>query len=384
MDFNPRTADWDKIIAKASEYKDRIVNYKPYSDKEIKKAVRDMVVHVGVSVHKPKIVWMADLKPKDLEPKDNARFTIRDDFTRWQGAGYRLTGILRSIDYAIHAELFGWNTPDEIKALVPQELKEIYDTTPHYNRWDNRITRMVNQARLISSRMYNLKSKIDLKPDWVPYNYYARSVLPLELQAFPKAFSLGEEFDTRRPKTTAKLMEACQIIAASLYSLLFINDKIILIERPKIYIEERETQNGTMATMIHREDGPAIEFTRLKAGIYVLNNVRVFKPVVMKKAEELKAEMLTKTRNAEVRREVIRKIGMDRVLEELSQEVLDKDGDYELINLSLGDGRSRPYLKMLNPSTGTWHIEGVRPGIRTVDQALEYRNGIPMRPIIIT
>jgi hypothetical protein len=36
---------------------------------------------------------------------------------------------------------------------------------------------------------------------------------------------------------------------------------------------------------------------------------------------------------------------------------------------------SKPFLKMQNPSTGEWHIEGVHPSCRTVEQALAWRNG---------
>jgi len=45
------------------------------------------------------------------------------------------------------------------------------------------------------------------------------------------------------------------------------------------------------------------------------------------------------------------------------------------LNLDIIDGRYRPYLKMLNPSISTWHIEGIHPDCKTIEQALAWRNG---------
>ncbi|MCY3018341.1 MAG: hypothetical protein NTW87_04815 [Planctomycetota bacterium] len=52
--------------------------------------------------------------------------------------------------------------------------------------------------------------------------------------------------------------------------------------------------------------------------------------------------------------------------------------------LDLGDRRMRPYLKMLNPSIGTWHVEGVTPSCTTVLEALAWRNGTDQPPAKLT
>ncbi len=65
---------------------------------------------------------------------------------------------------------------------------------------------------------------------------------------------------------------------------------------------------------------------------------------------------------------------MDRIVNELETKKLDSWGLYDLILLDLGDNRERPYLKMLNPSTETYHIEGVPPVCKTVKSALMWRN----------
>jgi hypothetical protein len=55
--------------------------------------------------------------------------------------------------------------------------------------------------------------------------------------------------------------------------------------------------------------------------------------------------------------------------------VVDKEGDYELWWVQLWhDGTWGRYLRMKNPSTGQFHLEGVPNSITTVKGALEWRN----------
>ena len=93
---------------------------------------------------------------------------------------------------------------------------------------------------------------------------------------------------------------------------------------------------------------------------------------------------LLKIDNAEVRREFVRKVGIDRVCYSLGAQCIDKVGNYELLLLDLQDGRKRPYLKMLNPSIDTWHVEGVHPNCQTVEQALKWRNQSKLKPKQLT
>jgi hypothetical protein len=100
--------------------------------------------------------------------------------------------------------------------------------------------------------------------------------------------------------------------------------------------------------------------------------------------ENVEAKDLLKTRNAEIRREIIRTVGIERVCEELGATTIDAQDGYELVLLNLKDGRRRPFLKMRNPSVEAWHIEGVHPCLKTVQDALNYRRyGIRMLEIIV-
>jgi hypothetical protein len=125
---------------------------------------------------------------------------------------------------------------------------------------------------------------------------------------------------------------------------------------------------------LHSAAGPAIEYSDM--AVYALNGVPVPEDIVTTPAEKLDPAIILKTTNAEVRREIVRKIGIERLIVKLGARSLDKsaDGVYELLDINLGDGRTRPYLKMRNPSIATWHVEGVHPDCKTVAQALEWRN----------
>jgi hypothetical protein len=90
-------------------------------------------------------------------------------------------------------------------------------------------------------------------------------------------------------------------------------------------------------------------------------------------------------RNAAIRREAVRKIGIERVCRELGATVLATGQDHagqlcELLALDLGDGRQRPYLKLRNPSIGVYHLEGVPPEIQDIPAALAWRNQTDQAP----
>jgi len=143
-------------------------------------------------------------------------------------------------------------------------------------------------------------------------------------------------------------------------------DEVILVARPVMRITGES---------LHCEDGPAVWWPAGEQ-YYFLNGVEVTKEIVETPAHILNPHLITKTPNAEVRREIVRKVGIERICEALNARCVDRDGDYELIILQLDDHRGRPYLKMRNPSIGVFHIEGVSPDCRTVQQALNFRNGL--------
>ena len=149
-----------------------------------------------------------------------------------------------------------------------------------------------------------------------------------------------------------------------------------------VVISEKPTQINMKNMLLHNETGASIEYAD-GFSVYSLNGVRVPKEIVMTSAEKLDPKLILKEQNAEVRREIVRKIGVERVCKSLNAKVIDRQDNYELLNLDLGD-RFRPYLKMKNPSIGVYHIEGVHPDCDTVEKALNWRNGTSDIPKILT
>ena len=126
---------------------------------------------------------------------------------------------------------------------------------------------------------------------------------------------------------------------------------------------------------LHCNDGPAIHYPD-GWSIYALNGVRVPEWLVETKAARLDARKFAELDNVEIRREFVRKVGIERIATELGAEVLDRRGDYELLSVDLGGQTGKwPYLKMRNPSIGVWHLEAVVKECATVEQALNWRNG---------
>ena len=81
-----------------------------------------------------------------------------------------------------------------------------------------------------------------------------------------------------------------------------------------------------------------------------------------------------------IRREIVRKIGIERLCRDLDARCIDSLGDYELLALDIGDIWEYKYLRMRNPTTGERHIEGVDPDCANVREALAWRNQTTAMP----
>lgn len=139
---------------------------------------------------------------------------------------------------------------------------------------------------------------------------------------------------------------------------------------------------------LHKDGGPALQYAD-GFSVYCLNGVRVSKEIAETPAKKLDPAIILKEKNAEVRREIVRKIGIERICEKLGAKVIDKGTDHagqpcELLLLDLQDGRKRPYIKLINPSIGTYHVEGVHPDCNTLEKAFRFRNGTDQKPITLT
>ena len=156
------------------------------------------------------------------------------------------------------------------------------------------------------------------------------------------------------------------------------------------FLSERPLYVSFKDKLLHADGKPAILYQDGFA-IYSLNGVSVSKEIAETPADKLDPEIVLKETNAEVRREIVRKIGVERLEKKLKPRVIDKWGDYELQDYSnhFKNMRCKPiYLKMKNPSIGVWHYEGVNINFMeapTCKAALKWRlKGKEFKPKQIT
>ena len=97
---------------------------------------------------------------------------------------------------------------------------------------------------------------------------------------------------------------------------------------------------------------------------------------VMTPAEKLVAAEILAEPNVDIRRELIRKVGIEMMLAHLPHKVMDTRGDYQLLRVDVpGLLEDTRFLKMLNPSIGVFHLEGVERECLTIQQAINWRAG---------
>jgi hypothetical protein len=145
--------------------------------------------------------------------------------------------------------------------------------------------------------------------------------------------------------------------------LYWITEKAILVvPRPVVKLQENR---------LHSDNSPAVHWPNGKSWWY-LYGVQVEQWMAETQAEQLDITKVLKVSNNEQRTAVMRRIGVDRLIQKIGAKSLDTWGDYTLLEIKLNDRVCR-YLKMLNPSVGIWHVEGVPVDCKTVEDALHSR-----------
>jgi hypothetical protein len=146
----------------------------------------------------------------------------------------------------------------------------------------------------------------------------------------------------------------------------FQKDKVFLLIH-KRFVDERGN--------LHNENDAA--FVSGNHKFYFLHGVHVDDPQwITTDVKQIDAGRILEISNVDLRREMIRRKGLEQFLGQLFHRVIDKRDNYELLQIIIGTTTREfgTYLKMLNPSIGVWHMEGVPNDIRTVADALLWRN----------
>jgi hypothetical protein len=138
--------------------------------------------------------------------------------------------------------------------------------------------------------------------------------------------------------------------------------------------------------VVHGDGRPAVRYEgRGKVVVYALNGIAVPEWLAMTKSTDIPLSRYNELDNAETKMEFVRKVGIERMLEmgnkvdshEKYEEKMWTASQYELWDMSklFETVPYAPHLKMLNQTTGVWHVEAVSPTCRTLKDAIKERFG---------
>lgn len=223
--------------------------------------------------------------------------------------------------------------------------------------------------------VFERKSKYSIPQASLPYN---TTLLSYVFSFYDFMFNeVGVEIDE-------ELMRKYQVWqrTSALWAIYPLENLTVVSRRP---IETHINENNAL----HRDGGPALVFNGLgDFKIFALNGVRVPEYLAVQESHEIDIEKYTDETNADVKAEFIRKVGIERMLDKGKKidtfEKYDQEdnpwwwkSEYELWDLQVlfPSLKSAPYLKMRNPTTGIWHVEGVSPKCKTLPDAIKERFG---------
>lgn len=153
-----------------------------------------------------------------------------------------------------------------------------------------------------------------------------------------------------------------------------------------IVSEKPTTVKLNSNNVIHCDGGPAITYAGYgDIAVYALNGVVVPQWLAESHHSKIDISKIHEIKNADIKAEFVRKVGVERLLScgkliddhtKYENEWWTKS-EYELWDMSsLFDGIAyAPHIKMLNQTTGIWHVEAVSPECRNLDQAIKERMG---------
>jgi hypothetical protein len=142
-------------------------------------------------------------------------------------------------------------------------------------------------------------------------------------------------------------------------------DKVcICSEKPIVHMQDKR---------LHRDGGPAVEY-RDGFGVWALHGVRVSKEIAETPGEKLDAKLLLTEENSEVRREILRKVGVGALPQKLDARCIDAWREYELYKIEDVDIEPVHILKMQCPSTEAIYAHRVPPDIKKARKAIKWMN----------
>lgn len=156
-------------------------------------------------------------------------------------------------------------------------------------------------------------------------------------------------------------------------------DVAIVSEKPtEVHLNENN--------VIHCDGGPAVVYNGFgNQKIFALNGTVVPDWLALTRSVDIDITRIKEISNADVKAEFIRKVGIERLLAYGNKidsytnynEYWWTKSEYELWDMSslFSNVRYAPHLKMINQTTGVWHVEAVSPECKNIPDALRERFG---------
>lgn len=136
---------------------------------------------------------------------------------------------------------------------------------------------------------------------------------------------------------------------------------------------------------LHSFDKPALHY-RDGYSLFYSNGIQMKKEYI---TEEVTPDMYLKEENADMKAEMIKKVGLEKMLTALNPVKIDSmktelGGKYDLLEIPFSTGQKHKFLKMKCPSTGKDHILGVDDSIKTASEAWSFlNNGVNLNEVTI-
>jgi hypothetical protein len=141
--------------------------------------------------------------------------------------------------------------------------------------------------------------------------------------------------------------------------------------------------------VLHSDGSPSLEYDGFgDFKVWSLNGVDVPQWLAETPAQHIDIERYSEIENADVKAEFVRKVGIERFLDKGKKmdtyENYDQEenpwwwkSEYELVDMAamFESLDSAPYLKMVNQTTGIFHLDGVSPSCTTLAAAIKERFG---------
>jgi hypothetical protein len=233
-----------------------------------------------------------------------------------------------------------------------------------------KIARDTNDCKIVMERLINKSEK--LKREFVETYFWGQQ------DSYWIAFYLcGEKFGCKYNAESKKQLDGFSKIAQAAFWWYPFENVCIISERPnKLKINERD--------LLHADGESCLEFSD-GFELFFLNGIEMPKNIVVEKREDLHGNLAFEIENIDVRREFIKKIGIEKFIKDTNAKTIShwsfvkerEEFFYELLEVDLGkEAGKHKYLKMsMTMKNGEvfYFVEGVSDDCKTAEEAFYWR-----------